>query len=105
MNEDEFWAAVTPTEPRPILYRLYYDKQGLPLFFSQEDLVGNYIDITREEYINPPKHFKVVDGNIVLIETAEVKRLYPSETGVSCHPDDISVVVQDSKTNIKWSMK
>jgi len=105
MNEQEFWAALTISEIKPILYRLYHNEQGLPLFFSQEDLPGNYIDITREEYINPPTHFKVVGSNIVLIETAEVKKLYPGKIGVPCHPSDICIVVNSSKPNIKWSMK
>lgn len=105
MNEEEFWAALATSEVKPILYRLYHDDQGLPLFFSQEDLPGNYIDITREEYVNPPKHFKVVNGNMMLIETAEVRRLYPGEYGVSCHPLDIAVVVDDTKPNIKWSLR
>jgi hypothetical protein len=105
MNEQEFWEAFKPVEIKSILYRLYYDEQGAPLFFSQEDLPGNYIDITREVYVNPPKHFKVIDGKIELIETSIVRRLYPDENGTPCHPDDISIVVQDSENNIKWSMK
>jgi len=105
MNETEFWAAFKPIEAKPILYRLYYDDQGFPLFFSQEDLPGNYIDITREEYVNPPKHFKVVNGSIVLIETSIIRRLYHDETGTPCHPTDVSVVVDSSEPNIKWSMK
>jgi hypothetical protein len=105
MNKTEFWAAFKPVEVKPILYRLYHDDQGFPLFFSQEDLPGNYIDITREEYVNPPKHFKVVNDKIVLIETSIVRRLYPNNNGTPCHPDDISIVVQNSQPNIKWSMK
>ena len=105
MNETEFWAAFKPIEAKPILYRLYYDDQGFPLFFSQEDLPGNYIDITREEYVNPPKHFKVINGSMELIETSIVRRLYPTEYGTPCHPTDVSVVVDSSEPNIKWSMK
>jgi hypothetical protein len=105
MNEEEFWAPFQSAKSTTILYRLYYDEQGAPLFFSQEDLPGNYIDITREEYIDPPKYFRVVDGKIVLIETSIVKRLYPDENGTPCHPADVSIVVQDSEPNIKWSMQ
>ena len=105
MNEEEFWSAFQSEKTTTILYRLYYDNQGAPLFFSQEDLPGNYIDITREEYINPPTHFKVADRKIELIETSIVRRLYPNKNGTPCHPDDISIVVQDSEPNIKWSMK
>jgi hypothetical protein len=105
MNEQEFWSAFKPAEARPVLYRLYHDDQGAPLFFSQEDLPGNYIDITHEEYVNPPKHFKVVNGSIELIETSVVRRLYPTDYGTPCHTKDISIVVHSNEPNIKWSMK
>jgi hypothetical protein len=105
MNEEEFWAALTPTEPKPILYRLYYDDQGRPLFYSQEDLPGNYIDITREVYVNPPTHIKVVNNSMVVLDTSIVKRLYPAKTGIPCHPEDVSVVVEKTKPNIKWSLR
>jgi hypothetical protein len=105
MNEKEFWSAFQSEKATTILYRLYYDNRGAPLFFSQEDLPGNYIDITREEYVNPPTHFKVVDGKIVLIETSIARRLYPNEDGTPCHPEDISVVVQNSEPNVKWSIQ
>ena len=105
MNEEDFYAAIACTNTKTILYRLYYDEHGLPLFFSQEDLPGKYIDITREEYINPPTHFKVVDGKIVLIETSKVRRLQVSDFGTPCHPDDISIVVNGNQPNIKWRMQ
>lgn len=104
MNEQEFLAAIQPVELKPILYRLYYDDKGLPLFYSQEDLPGNYIDIDREMYINPPTHLQVVNNSIVILNTSAVSRLYPSEHGQSCHPNDISVVVNDTEPNIKWSL-
>lgn len=105
MTEQEFYAALQPVENAKILHRLYYDDSGLPLFFSQEDLPGNYIDITREVYNNPPKHFRVVDKSIIISDTSVIKKLYPSKNGQSCHPKDISVVVDELKPNIKWSLK
>jgi hypothetical protein len=105
MNDEEFWANYTPAEIKPILYRLYYDAQGLPLFYSQEDLPGNYIDIDRETYINPPKHVKVVDGKFTVLNTVTVTKLRPSRTGTACHPNDVSIVVSDTQPHIKWSLK
>lgn len=105
MNEAEFWAALTPIETKPILYRLYYDDLGNPLFYSQEDLPGNYINITREVYVNPPTHLKVVNNSIVVLDTSTVRRLYPTKTGTPCHPTDVSIVVNDTEPNIKWSVR
>ena len=49
-----FWEAVSTLEieqPKPIYFRVYYDVEtNQPLFFSTENLPGNYIDITKEEY-------------------------------------------------------
>lgn len=104
MNEQEFLAALQPVEPLPILYRLYYNDLGEPLFYSQENLPGNYIDIDREMYINPPTHLRVINNSIVILQTAVIKKLYPGRHGKPCHPLDISVVVDDTKPNIKWSL-
>jgi hypothetical protein len=105
MNEEEFWAALAPIKTKPILYRLYYSDQGDPLFYSQEDLPGNYIDITREVYIDPPIHLKVVNNSIVVLKTSTVKRLYTTKTGTPCHPTNVSIVVKETEPNIKWSIR
>jgi hypothetical protein len=105
MTEDEFWAALVPVKPVNILYRIYYNEQGDPLFFSQEDLPGLYLDISHELYINPPKHFKIINNSIVLLDTAVVKKLYPTKSGTPCHPQDVSVIVKDTEPNIKWSLR
>ena len=104
MNEEEFWANYKPVEIKPILYRLYYNDQGLPLFYSQEDLPGNYIDIDHKTYINPPKHAKVVDGKLVVLNNVSVTRLRPNTYGTPCHVEDISIVVSDTEPHIKWSL-
>lgn len=105
MNEQEFWAALAPIEIKPILYRLYYNDQGNPLFYSQEDLPGNYVDVSREVYVNPPTHLRVVNNKIVVLDTLSVKRLYPTKTGTPCHPADVSVVVKKTESNITWSLR
>jgi hypothetical protein len=105
MTEEEFWAALAPVvaPPAPI-YRLYYDDLGNPLFYSMEELPGNYIEIDFETWTNPG-HVRVVDGQLVKIKTATVRKLVPGNIGTSCHPDDIAVVVDASQTNTKWSLK
>jgi hypothetical protein len=104
MTEEEFWAALQPVEPQPIIYRLYHDQQGLPLFFSQEDLPGKYIDIDRDTYVNPPTHMRVVDGKIVVLNTNVVTKLTPTRHGTACHPQDICVVVDKTLPHITWDI-
>lgn len=105
MTEEEFWSALRPVESSPIQYRLYYNDRGEPLFYSQEDLPGNYIDIEPAVYMNPPTYVRVVAGKLVVLNTVFVKRLYPGRFGTPCHPEDVSIVVDVEEPHIKWSVK
>ena len=105
MNEQEFWAALTLEEIKPPLYRLYYDDQGLPLFYSQEDLPGKYVDVDHETYVNPPKHVRIVDGKLQVLKINLILKLCKGEEGTPCHPEDISIVVDKAQPHINWSLK
>ena len=106
MNEQEFWAALAPlpAPPEPA-YRLYYNELGCPLFYSMEDLPGNYIEIDRETYQNTPPHIRVVNGKLIILETSVVHKLKPGDSGVPCDPRDICVVVDATQPHTKWSLK
>jgi hypothetical protein len=105
MTEAEFWAALSPLAVSPApTYKLYYDEQGLPLFYSMEDCPGNYIEIDHDTWHNPG-NIQVVDGKIVRIKTAVVHKLVPSDVGTACHPQDISIVVNNASPNTKWIVK
>ena len=105
MNEEEFWSALEPMKPAPLIYRLYHDDLGFPLFYSMEDLPGNYIDIDHATYSNPPIHARVVDKKLVVLNTAAPTRLRKGSLGTCCHPKDISIVVDQSQPNIKWELQ
>lgn len=107
MNENEFWAILSAPaiEAPPVIYRLYHDELGQPLFFSMEDLPGNYIELTEQEFNNCPSNVKVVDGKLKIIRAATTTKLAPSDTGFTCDPRDICVVVDESKKHIKWSLQ
>lgn len=104
MTEEEFWAALAPTVPATIFYRLYYDEQGFPLFYSQEDLPGNYIDIDHATYVNPPKHVRVVDNKLIVTTFTEVTKLVHYVGGTPCHPSDVSIVVDIEKPFTRWKL-
>ena len=104
MNEQEFWKAYQPIEIKPVIRRLYYDNQGLPLFLSQEDLPGNYIDIDEETFHNLPKKIRIISGKLTIIDTCVVTKLTVSDNGTPCHPHDISIVVGENLPHKKWSL-
>jgi hypothetical protein len=104
MNEAEFWSALSPTEIKPVEYRLYYGERGEPLFFSQEDLPGNYINVSKEVYVNSPAHIQVVDGVLVILNNVSISKIIPSRQGIPCHPQDVSIVVDEKSPYIKWNI-
>ena len=104
MNEEEFWAALQPIEIKPVFYRLYHDEQGLPLFFSQEDLPGNYLDLDQTTYNTPHTHIRVIDGKLVTLDTNVITKITPTTYGVPCHPHDVSIVVGTALPHVNWNI-
>lgn len=100
MNEttENFWAAIrawNPEPPRPVYYRLYYDLDGKPVCYSQEDLPGNYIDVTPMEFAISSHNVRVIAGRLVPIPPrVNVIKLVPSDTGTPCDPRDVTVITQ-----------
>jgi len=109
MNEttNNFWEAFNNWELPPpplVFFRLYHNEQGRPLFYTMEDLPGNYIEVDRETYLIGSMNFKIVNNTLIAIQTQHFTKLVPSNTGTPCSPQDVCVVV-DSTPNTKWSLK
>lgn len=107
LTPENFWAILhAPVETKPVFYRLYYNDDGTPFCYSMEDLPGNYIEIDVETYHRGSSNVRVVDGKLKEIKLSSlVKKLIPGENGISCDPRDLCVVVNDTQTNTKWSIK
>jgi hypothetical protein len=98
MTEQEFldfWKTIEWPEIKPIFYKLYHDDDGLPLFYSTDDVPGKYIDITPAQFSSQDMSVRVVDGKLVRRRTAWVSKLIPADSGTLCHSQDITVVVAD----------
>ena len=108
-TNDNFWLALSQfvsPELNPTTYRLYYDELGDPLFYSMEELPGNYVEVTLEMFSIGSTNCRVVDGNLVVFKaTADPHKLTPGNTGTACHPQDICIVVDESSPHTKWSLK
>lgn len=107
MNWQEFitiWQE-SAKPPAPIFFRLYHDEQGHPLFYSMEDLPGLYIAIDASTFHRSPSKVRVIDGKLVEQQfSAPVSKLVPSNKGMPCDPRDVTVVVDESREHVKWSM-
>jgi len=108
MTPEEFWGILQAQQSAPTVtpeYRLYYDDEGFPLFYSMEALPGNYIVVDQDTYHNGPKHIRVVDEKIVVYKTHFAKKLVPATTGVACAVNDVCVIVDIDQPHIKWHLK
>jgi hypothetical protein len=104
---DNFWSAWGQQieSTLPIFYRLYHDDQGYPLFYSMEDLPGNYIDIDQETYALSSSKVRVVNGKLKNNTVALTAKLRPGTIGTACHYKDICIVVSEDQKHIKWRFK
>ena len=103
MTEQEFWDILhAPAISYPIFYRLYHDN-GVPLFFSMEDLPGTYIEIDHETYSRNNSNVRIHNGCMIEFSQNIVSKLAPGETGTPCHPDDVSIVVAPDQPHQRWS--
>lgn len=108
MTEEEFWAVLQSQDsaPAPVLeYRLYHDENGFPLFFSMEQLPGNYIVVDQKTYLSGPKHIRVIDGKIVVYQTSSTKKIVPADYGQPCDPTNVCVVVNKDQPHTNWNLK
>ena len=104
---DNFWQAFNawqPDPPKPVFYRLYYNDNGNPITYTMEDLPGNYIDVDRITYLTSSMNVKVINGQMIKIETRKFDKLVPAVTGISCSTHDVCVIVNPTQPNTKWSL-
>jgi hypothetical protein len=105
MTEQDFWDILFDVpDPKPVFFRLYYNSQGHPLFYSMEDLPGTYIEIDADAYARSSMRVRVKDGKIVEINCSPSTKLTPGNSGTPCHANDIVVVV-DTNNSTMWSKK
>lgn len=106
---DNFWAVWNnwqPNSPAQIFYRLYYDDHGDLLFYSMEDLPGNYIEIDQKAFAASASNVKVINGQLKYLTTTKTKKIVPgNDIGTACHPNDVCVVVDPTQVHVKWSYK
>lgn len=94
----------TVPEPQLIFYRLYYNDRGEPMFYTMEDLPGNYIEIDQDTYTRSPRNIRIQNGKIVYINRILTNKLVPAAHGSRCDSRDICVII-DHEPCINWSLK
>jgi hypothetical protein len=94
--------ALLPPLPEPRQeYRVYFDDQGRLLFYSMEDLPGNYVVIDRDFYAGSPTNVRLRDGKLMVLTATTSSKLVPGADGVSCDSRDVAVV-SDQAPYQRW---
>jgi hypothetical protein len=69
-----------------------------------EDLPGNYLEITAEQYAESNHRVRVQNGQIIKQQHARTSKLVPSLIGTACCSEDVTIVT-DAEHNQKWKLK
>lgn len=95
------WEAPVIEKPE---FRLYFDDRGKVICYTCEKLEGEYIVIDALTFAEARPDVRVIDGKVIKPGTGSViSRLYPSDTGILCEIEDISILTE---TNGKyWKLK
>jgi hypothetical protein len=101
MTPEEFFNVAWP-EAAPVTYRLYHDSRGFPLFYSMEHVPGTYIEITQQQYAANSMWVQVINGCLEPRAWQTVGKLIPSDSGISCHSQDVAIVCANG---INWRVK
>lgn len=88
--------------------RLYYDTEGRVICYCGDKSIpgDNYIVIDAHTFSESRPDVRVIDGKISTVASnAIVEKLMPDSTeGTPCHPDDISIIVDEAEEHTKWKI-
>ena len=89
-------------------FRLYYDKNGKPLYYTCEQLEGTYIVVNAQTYAEGRYDVRVIDGKIAnTSEFVYTQKLIPSSTGYTCAKENVNIVASKEYVGetITWDVK
>lgn len=109
MDEQQFAELFNQTtkqnKPVDLVYKLYYNKEtGNPVQYATDELEGDYIEITKQQYAESRYDSLVIDG--VLTSVTEVEswtKIVLDNEGVACATNNAMIV--DSNSNTRWKVK
>jgi hypothetical protein len=106
-NEEDYvvvWEAPKLETPE---FRLYYDDNGAVICYTgDKSMQGKYIVVDTQTFAEARPDIRVIDGRISRVKpNAVVYKLMPdNEEGVSCHHEDISIIVGEQDIHTKWKL-
>lgn len=92
--------------PRTIERRVYYDDQGRIITYTCDNLPGNYILVTPEQFAEARPDAIVRDGQLVYThKVSHVGKLVQASSGQATSAQDINIIVPAGKRAVYWQMQ
>lgn len=88
----DVWNNLPEHETKFPSFRLYYDDQGCPIKYTNEELEGNYVEVDGPTYMSGDMNVRVRDGKIIKFVLQTYKKLKPSSSGTACVDKDVTIV-------------
>lgn len=96
LDEDqllEFFSLLKPVQTRVLEFKLYYDAGGKVITYTTDDLPGDYIVITQEQYTEARPDVLVKNNKIVYTHLQRyVFKLEKNTEGVATSKYDINII-------------
>ena len=87
-------------------YRLYYNSDGTPRFYSMEEHDIPFIEVDLQTFEIGRYDIVVVKGKIKSLTDNVISRLVPvtepTLTSKRCDPTDVTIIVDKSQQHILW---
>ena len=84
-------------------YRLYYNEDGTPREYVRQELEGDYIVITKQEFFEGRMDILVKDGKLINPnKITQYRKLVPSDEGTETLVGDITIIGQGQHWKVKY---
>ena len=87
-------------------YRLYYNSDGSPKFYSMEEHDIPFIEVDLQTFETGRYDIVVIKGKIKSLTDNVISRLVPvtepTDTSKWCDPTDVTIIVDKSQQHILW---
>lgn len=87
-------------------FRLYYNDDGTPKFYSMEELDGNYIEIDQSVFEASRYDIVVINGKIKSLSENVISKYHLvndiSKTTVTCDSEDITLLTDSTESYKLW---
>jgi hypothetical protein len=70
-----------------------------------DELPGQWLSITAEQFAKADSHVRVVDGKVVPLVRVRSRKLVPANEGTNCSVSSVAIVMPESESGQKWSLK